>query len=135
MYNLEEMINRIKALKKEKKLSNEALSSLSGVPKGTLAKILGSETKDPQISNIIKISQALGVSADFIIFGKEELKNNNDFLNLFSLLNTNGQNKVIEYMRDLINSGNYTSSNIVSDMVSVISNGESLFGSVRTEQK
>lgn len=72
MYNLEEMISRIKKMKKEEKLSNDTLSSLSGVPKGTLAKILGSETKDPQISNIIKISQALGVSADYIIFGKEE---------------------------------------------------------------
>lgn len=70
MYNPEEMICRIKQLKRERKLSNETLSVLSGVPKGTLAKILGSETKDPQISNIIKIAQALGVSADYIIFGK-----------------------------------------------------------------
>ena len=82
MYNLEEMINRIKTLKKAQKLSNDALSALSGIPKGTLAKILGSETKDPQISNIIKIAQALGVSADFIIFGKEEPKHDDDSLML-----------------------------------------------------
>lgn len=55
MYDLEAMISRIKALKKASKLSNEALANLAGIPKGTLSKILGSETKDPQISNIIKI--------------------------------------------------------------------------------
>ena len=115
MYNLEEMINRIKTLKKAQKLSNDALSALSGIPKGTLAKILGSETKDPQISNIIKIAQALGVSADFIIFGKEEPKHDDDFFNMFSSLNADGQSKVIEYMRDLINSGNYRSSSIAAD--------------------
>lgn len=135
MYNLEEMINRIKTLKKAQKLSNDALSSLSGIPKGTLAKILGSETKDPQISNIIKIAQALGVSADFIIFGKEEPKHDDDFFNMFSSLNADGQSKVIEYMRDLINSGNYRSSSIAADAASVIAEGEKIFGAVRTESK
>lgn len=135
MYNLEEMINRIKALKKAQKLSNDALSALSGIPKGTLAKILGSETKDPQISNIIKIAQALGVSADFIVFGKEEPKHDDDFFNMFSSLNADGQSKVIEYMRDLINSGNYRSSSIAADAASVIAEGEKIFGAVRTESK
>lgn len=135
MYNLEEMINRIKTLKKVQKLSNDALSSLSGIPKGTLAKILGSETKDPQISNIIKIAQALGVSADFIIFGKEEPKHDDDFFNMFSSLNADGQSKVIEYMRDLINSGNYRSSSIAADAASVVAEGEKIFGAVHTESK
>lgn len=135
MYNLEEMINRIKTLKKAKKLSNDSLSALSGIPKGTLAKILGSETKDPQISNIIKIAQALGVSADYIIFGKEEPKRDDDFFNMFSYLNADGQSKVIEYMRDLINSGNYRSSGIAADAASVIAEGEKIFGAVRTESK
>lgn len=135
MYNLEEMINRIKTLKKAQKLSNDALSALSGIPKGTLAKILGSETKDPQISNIIKIAQALGVSADFIIFGKEEPKHDDGFFNMFSALNADGQSKVIEYMRDLINSGNYRSSSIAADAASVVAEGEKIFGAVRIESK
>lgn len=70
MYDLDAMISRIKDLKKEKDLSNESLSALSGVPKGTLAKILGNGTKDPQISSIIKIAQALGVSADYLVYGE-----------------------------------------------------------------
>lgn len=109
MYDLEAMVSRIKSIKKKEKLSNEALAKLSGVPKGTLSKILGSETKDPQISNIIKISQALGVTADYIIFGKEEPEHKNDFEAMFASLNKEGQEKVIVYMHDLINSGNYRS--------------------------
>lgn len=101
MFNLEDMIERIRELKKANNLSNEALSNLSGVPKGTLAKILGSETKDPQVSNIIKLSQALGASADYVIFGKTETKNDDNYIDMFSSLNAEGQKKVVEYMLDL----------------------------------
>ena len=135
MYDLEQMINRIKMLKKERRLSNDSLSTLSGVPKGTLSKILGSETKDPQISNIIKISQALGVSADFIIFGKEEPKRDEKFLKMFAALNSTGQEKVIAYMRDLIQSGNYNSNNVFSDVMSVVEEGEKIFGTTHTNIK
>ena len=114
MYDFEAMINRIKTIKKANKLSNESLAKLSGIPKGTLSKILGSETKDPQISNIIKIAQALGVTADYIIFGKEEPKYNDTCLKLFSMLNSDGQNKVLDYMHDLIKSNNYSSVSGVS---------------------
>lgn len=134
MYNLNEMIGRIKALKKERRLSNETLSALSGISKGTLSKILGSETKDPQISNIIKIAQALGVSADYIIFGKEEPRRD-EFINMFSSLNLSGQEKVVEYMRDLIQSGNYNSNDVISDAASVVSKGEKIFGTVNIESK
>lgn len=135
MYDLDEMISRIKDLKKAKKLSNETLSTISGVPKGTLAKILGSETKDPQISTIIKIAQALGVSADYIIFGKEEAKHNEEFLSLFSALNAEGQKKTISYIRDLINSGNYSRGNIVEDATSTIAKGEMAFRVRHTDSK
>lgn len=119
MYNLDDMILRIKALKKERKLSNDTLSALSGVPKGTLAKILGSETKDPQISNIIKIAQALGVSADYIIFGEQSInKPSEDFclslseaeIRVFSLykkLSSHDQGRVLGYIEQLHRNGNY----------------------------
>ena len=72
MYNLDEMIIRIKNLKKKQNLKNDELAEKAGIPKGTLNKILGNETKDPQISNIIKIAQALNVSADYLVFGENE---------------------------------------------------------------
>lgn len=71
-YDFEEMIARIKAKKKELNLTNKQLSEKADVPYGTLNKILGSETKEPSINNIIKIAVALGVSTEFIIDGKEK---------------------------------------------------------------
>ncbi len=123
MYTLEAMISRIKDIKKAQKLSNEALAELSGVPKGTLAKILGSETKDPQISSIIKISQALNVSADYIIFGKEDTLHQNEFNTLFSMLSAKGQEKTVTYMKDLIASGHSTKS-ISSDIIETLQHNE-----------
>lgn len=103
MYDLKLMIERIKSLKKEKKLSNEELSKLSGVPIGTLAKILGSETKDPQISNIIKIAEALNVSSDYLIFGKSKNISSDSFtlISMYENLNKEGQKKVLEYINDI----------------------------------
>lgn len=71
-YNFDEMINRIKSKKKELGLTNKQLSELSDVPYGTLNKILGSETREPSINAIIKISVALGVSTEYIINGVDK---------------------------------------------------------------
>lgn len=73
-YDFNAMIERIKSLKKEKGITNAELSNLSNVPYGTLNKILGSETKEPSINSIIKISNALGVSTDYIVYGKIDKK-------------------------------------------------------------
>lgn len=73
-YNFDDMIERIKEKKKEAGLTNKQLSELSEVPYGTLNKILGSETREPSINAIIKISVALGVSTEYIISGTD--KNN-----------------------------------------------------------
>lgn len=71
-YNFDEMIERIKEKKKQANLTNKQLSEISTVPFGTLNKILGSETREPSINNIIKIAVALGVSTEYLIYGKNE---------------------------------------------------------------
>ncbi len=117
MYDIDAMIERIKEVKNKKGLKNEDLSRISGVPIGTLAKILGSETKDPKISSIIKISKALGVSTDFIVFG-EKLEQNkastsNDvdaLIALFYKLNSNGKKEAIKRINELTQINIYTDS-------------------------
>lgn len=74
-FDFEAMIERIKARKKELGLTNKQLSDMSDVSFGTLNKILGSETKEPSINNIIKISVALGLSTDYVINGTEQKEN------------------------------------------------------------
>ncbi len=70
-YSIENLKKRIKILKKEKDINSEMLSELADVPIGTLNKLLGSETREPSITTIIKIAHALGVTADYLIFGEE----------------------------------------------------------------
>lgn len=71
-FDFDAMIDRIKKRKKELGLTNQQLSVASGVPYGTLNKILGSETKEPSINNIIRISLALGLSTEYVISGEEK---------------------------------------------------------------
>jgi len=71
-YNFDLMINRIKLLKKEKKITNVMLAEISGIPIGTLNKILGSETKEPSVNAIIKIANALNVTVDELLTGNLE---------------------------------------------------------------
>ncbi len=109
-YSFDEMIERLKALKKERKLTNEQLSTLSGVPFGTLNKILGSETKETNISTVIKLANAVGVPAKDLIFGKEQIHESNlsedetELVNLFRRLTYKDQQRYIGRMEDTINS-------------------------------
>lgn len=65
--DVEEIIEKIKRKKAEKGLTNKQLSELSGVSEGTLNKILGTETKDPSIGNILKIIDALDLSEAYAL--------------------------------------------------------------------
>lgn len=119
MYDAQMMISRIKTIKKQKGFSNETLAAESGIPKGTLAKILGSETKDPQISSIIKIAHALDVSADYLVFGESRNPSSvlssveSSLVENFRSLNEEGQEKVVSYVNDLIQTGIYKNSHSV----------------------
>ncbi len=72
MYNFKDMLDRIKKIKKDRNITNDILSLKTNIPIGTLSKILSGNTKDPQVSNIIKIANCLGVSADYLIFGTDK---------------------------------------------------------------
>ena len=69
-------IDRIKQLKSEKKITNDRLSELTGIPLGTLSKILAGISDSPKLSNIVAICGALECSLDYILTGVEENTNN-----------------------------------------------------------
>lgn len=56
---IEERINKIKAIKENYKLTNEQIAKLSGVPYGTVIKILGGITKSPSFAKISAIEESL----------------------------------------------------------------------------
>ena len=62
-------IDRIKLLKSEKKITNDKLSELTGIPLGTLSKIMAGISDSPKLSNIIAICDALVCTLDYFISG------------------------------------------------------------------
>lgn len=73
---MESYIDRIKLLKSKKKITNEQLSTLSGIPLGTLSKLLAGMSDSPKLSNIIAICSALDCSVEYIVSGTPENTNN-----------------------------------------------------------
>lgn len=69
-------MDRIKQRKAELKITNERLSELTGIPLGTLSKILAGISDSPKLVNILAISQALDCSLDYLISGNPENTNN-----------------------------------------------------------
>lgn len=69
-------IDRIKKIKNEKKITNDKLSELTGIPLSTLSKIMAGISDSPKLSNIVSISEALGCSLDYIVNGTPENHNN-----------------------------------------------------------
>mgnify|MGYP003295536412 FL=1 len=69
-------IERIKQIKNEKKITNDELSRLSGIPLGTLSKLLAGLSDSVKLSNMIAICDALDCSLDYIVSGIPENTNN-----------------------------------------------------------
>lgn len=69
-------IDRIKKIKSERKITNDKLSEMTGIPLGTLSKILAGISDSPKLSNIVAIADALECSLDYLVAGKPENNNN-----------------------------------------------------------
>lgn len=69
-------IKRIKTIKSEMKMTNDELAEKTGIPVGTLSKILAGISESPKLANFVAICEALNCSLDYIMYGIEENKNN-----------------------------------------------------------
>ncbi len=69
-------IDRIKQIKSERKITNDRLSEMTGIPLGTLAKILAGISDSPKLANVVAICAALECSVDYILTGIPENTNN-----------------------------------------------------------
>lgn len=57
-------IRNVKRLKQEKGLRNDRFAALTGIPKGTLDKLLSGAITEPKLSTAIAMAEALSVSLD-----------------------------------------------------------------------
>lgn len=55
---------RLKAVKEKKQVSNNWLSDDSGVPLGTVNRVVSSESDNPQWLTVVALARSLGVSLD-----------------------------------------------------------------------
>ena len=69
-------IDRLKQIKSEKKITNDQLSEMTGIPLGTLSKILAGISDSPKLANIVAICAALECSLDYILTGIPENTHN-----------------------------------------------------------
>ena len=61
--NLREKLTKLKA---ENGLTTDALSELSGVPKGTINKLLNGETRNPTAQTLKRLANALGCELEYL---------------------------------------------------------------------
>lgn len=73
---METYLDRIKKLKNEQKLTNDQLAERSGIPLGTLSKILAGMSDSPKLSTMIALCGALGCSVEYIVNGTPENHHN-----------------------------------------------------------
>lgn len=86
------------------------------LPYSTIDSILKRGICNASIKNIIKICECLGISVDSLANGKIEgffiphdnLEENENILNVWYKLNSEGKDKVLIYASDLLDSGKYS---------------------------
>lgn len=65
----ETWLDRVKDKKRALGMTNETLSEKTGIPQGTLNKILAGTSDDPKLSTLAAFAEVFDVSVDYIVFG------------------------------------------------------------------
>ena len=90
---MESYLERIKRIKSEKHVTNEQLAEQTGIPLGTLSKILVGMNESPKVASLVAICSALNCSLSYIMTGIPDNTNN------YTL--TEGEIHLIELFRTL----------------------------------
>ena len=112
---------KINELKKQKKLTNQKLSEISGVPLGTLNKITSGVTTDPKLETLKSLAKALECSLDDfetldVANLKELPQDKKELLDNYDKLNGDGKDKLIERSEELTQIPKYTLNNVEEEL-------------------
>ena len=107
-----ELGKRLTKYRKEADLTLDELAERSGVPKGTINKIISGDTKSPSLDTVSALAAALGKTLNDFADAPEARKStlseiDKALLDLFHSLNEEGQEEIIKYADTLCASGKY----------------------------
>jgi transcriptional regulator with XRE-family HTH domain len=88
-------VELIKKYKKEKKMNSEELSIKSGIPLGTLTKILSRATTDPKFGTIVALAKALGCPADAFFDNNDIDMGKIELMNIYDQLDNRGKQVLV----------------------------------------
>lgn len=89
---------RLKAAKDSSGLGNAEIAEKSGVPLGTVNKLLAGQTKDAYITSLSAICDAIGADINFICFGRTQRTSAEDeaqLVNLYRAMSPEGKEKAL----------------------------------------
>ncbi len=108
---------RLKELRKEKRITQEKLADIIGVERSSVGKYEGKSKTIPSDDVKYRIAEYFGVSVDYLM-GYSDIRNPSELreslshiesslIAAFRSLNEEGQGKLIDYADDLVQSGKY----------------------------
>lgn len=95
-------LEKINEYKKKLGMTTEELSEKSGVPIGTLNKILSGATKDPKLETLKAIARVLGLSLDDFDDYSKKSTYEPTYDDIQSLIARNGKKLTLEQKQDII---------------------------------
>lgn len=95
-------LEKITEYKKKMGITTEELSEKSGVPIGTLNKILSGVTKDPKLDTLKSIARVLGLSLDDFDDNPKKVIYEPTYEDIQSLIARNGKKLTLEQKQDII---------------------------------
>lgn len=97
-------LKKIEEYKKKLGLTTAELAERSGVPKGTLDKILSGVTKDPKLETLKAIARVLGCSLDEFDDNPKIVEVEPSYEDIQSLIARNGKKLTLEQKQAIIKS-------------------------------
>ena len=99
-------VSRLKARKAALGMTNEQLAAASGIPMGTLSKLLAGMNDSPKLGNLVALCTTLGLSLDYAVYGKPDNTNNYtlspaeiELIEQYRTLDKRGQETVLLLLR------------------------------------
>lgn len=111
---MSDFAKRLNHLMAEKNITQNKLSKMTGITQSSISDWANGKYK-PRQDKVYQLSKALKVSPAYLL-GYTDNENifddissaDNELLNLYDKLNSDGQEKVLNYTQDLVDSGKYS---------------------------